>query len=305
MTVILLVLLPTLACELGASSGDAVQPAVDAEFSRAIAKVQYARARDAKSQEKLERDGEEMLARFTTAEQHALIHYWLCHAHAQSGVVRPDMIVEHGTAALRGLHEESLRMRAYVYVGDAQQIANRKDFPLGRELAAKSYMKGLSELLHAHDLPDVAPPLPPNPVPFPTRDDPSFKETDHAYSEYIAEREKARHTRELVMHRDVLERQIVELYRRLPVATGELRSLGDSDGLPASLVASLTDRAADGLRLVARGHSETGPAKGIGIEAGSKPGLALRPLLALNILVIVVLIAFCVVRARGTAGRKE
>ncbi len=255
MTAILLVLLRTLACELGAGSGDAVEPVTAAEFDQAIVRIQHSRARDAESQEKLENESKDLLFRFDAPDQQALIHYSLCHAHAQSDVVRPDLIIEHGTRALTGLKDESLRMRTYVYVGDAQQVARRTDFPAGRTLAAQSYLAGLSELLHDHELPATAPAIPIgffNNLP---QNDPRFEEKERARQNAIAAQASAKVVADLVMHRDVLTHQIVDLYARSPNGTDELARLINDAELPAVLARDLNEKVSTAAARLPRGSN--------------------------------------------------
>jgi hypothetical protein len=291
--VLLLISVQILTCQLGEppppnQSSEAV------EFINKITQLQFSRARDADAQEKLEKQGQEMLAKYTDPDKQALIHYSLCHAHAQSGVIRPELIIEHGTAALPNLKDEFLRMRTYVYVGDAQQImyTRLKDFPHGRTLAAAVYLAGLRELLHSHDSPMNAPTPHDSNISWPNPSDTNFDERTRAFNKYFGGNTKERKPREWILHRDVLEHQLTDLYQRAPAAFDEFQKLGVKAGLTQAVLDDLVDQST-------KAYKKSQPAM---LAEGGKPvadailndkvvGLRFRPLLVLNALIVLVLLS--------------
>jgi hypothetical protein len=106
----------------------------------------------------------------------------------------------------------------------------KKPFAQRRREAAGSYLQGLTELKR-FQLPD-APPSVPNNAPFPPGPQGSEEATQKAFrifeeerQKYLEARERAEFTLKMMMHRKVLQGQIVSMYGRRPIATEELRSM--------------------------------------------------------------------------------
>lgn len=197
--------------------------------------------------------GEELLRKYPDPKGQGQIYYQLAHIHAQSGLTRPERVVEYAKKALGYPLEPSQRMRLFVYWGDALRVGNPKEpFPANRRSATAPYLEGLKELLK-DKLPDKAPELPPV---FAYQVDGPEAEVERVREQHkkaVAARKQAEQLGEMVKHRDVLVGQIAGMYGRKPFATEEVselarEALGDSpeyDRLMRSVQAEVAKRAGD------------------------------------------------------------
>lgn len=98
--------------------------------------------------DKVESRGGDLLEEHPSPEEQGRIHYQLAHVHAQSAQKDLELVIEHAQRALSFPLDPDLRLRAYVYWGDALRILHRRKkapYAEGRRLAAPVYLEGLKE----------------------------------------------------------------------------------------------------------------------------------------------------------------
>lgn len=177
--------------------------------------------------DQVEELGRELLAKYSDAKARGQVYYWMAHVYAQSGLVRPEKVVEHAKKALEHPLEPLQVPRMYVYWGDALQIALAKE-PLAtrRKHSAVAYLAGLREVARYPMLPAKAPKLPViERVRGADKDKPPTDKGNGRVQRHVAARELAEFQGAMIQHRDVLVRQIAYLSNRPPVADDELREL--------------------------------------------------------------------------------
>ena len=212
--------------EMGTASGVDVPKELRAE----LAKMDGMRKGAKTALDEVDGLGKKLLETYPDPKEQGQIYYMLAHVHAQSGLVRPEKVVEYARKALDHSLEARQVPRLYVYWGDAVQIAKAREakvpFPQRRKWSAVIYLAGLREVLR-HPLPAKAS----EPPPFDrglVRDPPPGKEEEgrQHLAKYEAARQLASFQRDMIQHRDVLTRQLADLYlRRSPVDHEELRHL--------------------------------------------------------------------------------
>ncbi len=173
--------------------------------------------------DQLEDLGGKLLEKFPGPKERGQVYYWMAHVYAQSGLVRPEKVVEHAKKALELPLEPLQAPRLYVYWGDALRVAGAKE-PLAtrRKHSAVVYLAGLREVMR-YPLPAKAPMLPG--IERSSRGDKRSAKESESLQRQVAAREFAEFQGVMVQHRDVLVRQIAELYNRPPIADDELREL--------------------------------------------------------------------------------
>lgn len=186
--------------------------------------------------DRVETEGQSLLDKYPERGQQALIHYTMAHIHAQSGQRRPDLVIEHADAALKGPLDPPRRLQLYIYSGDALQGINRvrKDgeqlpFEKIREMAARVYLQGLQEATQ-YNLPREKPELPalespPTPKGSGAEYEADVKRFREINAANVAEMERVRQIQTLWDNRKILGGQVVDLYSRKPQAPDEVRSL--------------------------------------------------------------------------------
>lgn len=206
--------------------------AAERSFQSDVQRIKCWQQRDKSSLIALDNLGKELINRYQEPQQQGEIYYYLAHHHAQGGLIFPQEVVDYASKALACPLTPDQKMRLCVYRGDAFQVLNRKKpFTERRREAVISYFQGLKDLkkFHLPDTPPNIPNTPPTPKIFEMS---TGKEADRAQRKfeedqkrYLEERDRAEFTRTMMMHRDVLQGQIVALYGRRPVATEELREM--------------------------------------------------------------------------------
>ncbi|MCI0640590.1 MAG: hypothetical protein L0Y72_22770 [Gemmataceae bacterium] len=172
--------------------------------------------------------GRTLLEKYTDPKERGQIYYWLAHVHGQSGLRKPEKVVEYAKKGLE-LPIELLQVPTlYCYWGDAVQIARsgaREPVPARRKWSAVVYLAGLREMLR-YPLPHKAPELPAvgrglvrNALP--GENEVILKQQ----AKQIAARRFAEFQREMIWKRDILVGQIAAMYQHPPDAPEELREL--------------------------------------------------------------------------------
>jgi hypothetical protein len=177
--------------------------------------------------------GKALLNEYTKPEEQGQIYYHLAAVHGQSIDVHTDLVIKYAQDALALPVEPLQRLRLYVYWGDAIRTANmqkphekQRPFHEVRRAAAKPYLQGLKEM-QKYDIPEKLPELPAVGRYDISGDQNSLQvvEAKKEHADQIAARTDAQSSRRLWMNRDVLTRQVVDMYSRPPFAATELRDL--------------------------------------------------------------------------------
>lgn len=171
--------------------------------------------------DEVDRRGSELLKRFSKPEEQGHVYYMLAHVHAQSGLQEPQKIIDYAKKGLSLPLDPSRKMRLYVYLGDATRVSKSGgSFMDKRKAAAEIYLRGLNEVLK-HDLPEKPPPFPRMSLISGGDEEENQREMD----EQLARRRQVEFVREMIMHREVLERQITSIYKRRPFDREELKEI--------------------------------------------------------------------------------
>lgn len=176
----------------------------------------------------IDRAGEELLRMHSDAGDQARIHFLLAHLHAQTGLKSPEALIHHAKKASELPLDLVLRVKLYLYWGDALQVSNAG--VTGDTLAEKRgevvvpYLIGLNELANT-DLPDTPPRLPQVFKFVIPAGAPGYEETVQEHEQALAAWRKAKSETELIELRDALTQQIVFLYTRRPFNNPELSEL--------------------------------------------------------------------------------
>jgi len=180
--------------------------------------------------DEVERRCNDLLQRYTKPKDQAKIYFELAQVEGQSGMQRPEKLIEYVKKALELPIDPSKKVRLYSYWGDAIQTSHRgvhnEELVAARREAVMPYLRGLRETIK-YDLPEEVPDLPEfRTVTYdgPTDTD-EYQELLRKRQEQIEATEKAVLQRQMIQHRDVITSQISLMYSRLPLATDELRKL--------------------------------------------------------------------------------
>jgi RNA polymerase sigma-70 factor (ECF subfamily) len=179
----------------------------------------------------VEKRGQELLARWTQPEDQARIYFMLAHVYGQTGIDRNfSPVMKYARLALPNERDPVQRARLFMYLGCAATIdpdAGLRDLPVKRRRATAAYLEGYKEVL-ALKLPEKVPELPQRAVDNAEEPSPRFWETwlrRYRTAMWLKAREEAEYVRSMHFYRDILIRQIVELYQREPKDDEELRRL--------------------------------------------------------------------------------
>ena len=186
--------------------------------------------------------GGALLEQYQRPEERGRIHYEIAHILAQCGMREPDAVINHAREALENPIPIEQQLRLHVYWGDALRLRpSKEEFLECRKAAAQVYLAGL-DLLHDYALPD-RPPEPPDEAMVIGDIGEAQVERNRIIREAI---DRVRYIGDRILDREVLSRQIVDLYSRLPLATEELQELASSclrdPASAAKLLVSLDDR---------------------------------------------------------------
>jgi RNA polymerase sigma factor (sigma-70 family) len=190
---------------------------------RAVAPVNYA---------ELERQGEELLALYTRPAERAKIWFQLAHVYGQTGIDRhPDLVTRYARLALQDERDPIQRGWLHTYLGCAAEVdpdAGLRNFEEKRRRAAAAYLAGYKEILPLK-LPEKAPELPQvDKLGHEGMNAAELTTLRDRHEAQVKARREAEFTREMVSRRDILVRQVVELYRRAPADHEGLRQLATS-----------------------------------------------------------------------------
>ncbi len=197
---------------------------------------------------KVDAVSESMLKKYTDPIDKGKIYYAVAHIFAQAGGTRPAEVVQFATKALECPLDPSQRLRLYVYWGDALQLLGKeKVFMEKRKAAVVPYLNAFKELMK-YDLPLKAPELPGVFAYDVNGDGPLVEVFKKKHMEAVLKREKAIFQGEMILHRDVIEGQIIGLYTRPPFATHQLQEfayeiVGETKAV-ADLIARVTTEVA-------------------------------------------------------------
>jgi len=181
--------------------------------------------------EAVEKRGKELLTRYTQPEEQAKVYFMLAHIYGQTGIDRHfALVTKYARLALRDERDPVQRARLYMYLGCAATVdpdAGLRDLPVKRRRATAAYLEGYKEIL-ALKLPEKVPEVPQSAVGNTEEDTPRFWESwlkRYRTAMWLKARQEAHFVRDMHFFRDILIRQIVELYRREPADDEELRRL--------------------------------------------------------------------------------
>lgn len=170
---------------------------------------------------------ESLLKEYPRAEDQGRIYAQIAHLYAQSGMRRPgdaQRVIDAAQEALRNPIEPRLRLRTYLYWGDAYARMDPTDFRrsyiAGRADAATAYLKGLKEAAQYH-IPEVVQDLPR--LSFPKKGE--EKDLLRQLEARQPQLKRIQTDREMHMYRSCLQGQLLFLYTRRPYAGSELRRL--------------------------------------------------------------------------------
>lgn len=182
--------------------------------------------------------GKMLLQKYDRPEDQALIFCQLAHTYAQSGMTRPDRVLEFCEEALKLPLPPAKKLLLFIYGGDACQAINRvlkdsekQDFPETRRNATKWYVDGLLDS-QKYSLPEVKPSDATRgnlEMVIGDADDPEFqrrvKEYNQENADFEERRKKAQQDQQAWEYRRVLYDQIVYLYLRQPTDDAEFHEL--------------------------------------------------------------------------------
>ena len=213
----------------------------------------------------VDRHAAELLKSHLDPKGQGQIYYELAHIDAQSGLARPQMVIDYAKKALQFPLDPLQRLRLYVYWGDATLVRKPTDpLPGRRREAVPIYLQGLMEM-HAFTAPPVAPQptevVPPqkppeaatraaNPAKGKSPHKLTTKEAIEQHERQLAPPRQARMQDQIARGREILMGQIVWLYGRKPFATAELRELATATTHDPELVARLVEMTQAKIRAV-------------------------------------------------------
>lgn len=180
--------------------------------------------------------GTALLQKYDRPEDQALIFCQLAHTYAQSGMTRPDRVLEFCEEALKFPLPPAKKLLLFVYGGDACQAINRvlkdsekKAFPETRRNATKWYVEGLLDS-QKYALPDEKPSDATRgnlEMVIGDADDPDYqrrvKEYNQENADFEERRKKAQQDQQAWEYRRVFYDQIVYLYLRQPTDDTEFQ----------------------------------------------------------------------------------
>jgi len=168
---------------------------------------------------------ERMLEKYPDPKDKGQIYFAVAHIYAQAGGTHPAEVVQFATKSLECPLDPSQRLRLYVYWGDALQLLGKeKTFLEKRQKAVIPYLNAYNEILK-YDLPLKAPELPGVFAYDVNGDGPLVEVFKKKHMEAVLMRKKAEFQRDMILHRNVIEGQIIGLYTRPPFATHQLQEL--------------------------------------------------------------------------------
>jgi hypothetical protein len=218
-----------LACPLVSQCAfDPVPMEVEPTLSESLLSLDKMRNGRATAFEEVEKIGAKLLDKYKVPAERAKIYFQLAHVYAQSGIdMHPDCVTKYGQLALEIERDPIQRSLLHIYLGCAAEVeAGDKTFSEKRLKATKAYLVGYKETLTLK-LPDDAPELPGVDI-IEERGDPETAKANRLrHDAQMNARKAAEFLRAMVHNRDILRRQVLELYRREPAADKELSEIAE------------------------------------------------------------------------------
>jgi hypothetical protein len=178
--------------------------------------------------DEVEKIGAKLLGKYKAPAERAKIYFQLAHVYAQSGIdMHPDCVTKYGQLALELERDPIQRSLLHIYLGCAAEVeAGDKTFSEKRLKATKAYLVGYKEAI-ALKLPADAPELPGVDIIEESGDPETAKVNRLRHEAQMNARKAAEFLRAMVHNRDILRRQVLELYRREPAADKELSEIAE------------------------------------------------------------------------------
>jgi hypothetical protein len=178
--------------------------------------------------DEVEKLGAKLLDQYKTPAQRAKIYFQLAHVYAQSGIdMHSDCVTRYGKLALEIERDPIQRSLLHIYLGCAAEVeAGDKTFSEKRLKATRAYLVGYKEAI-ALKLPADAPELPGVDIIEESGDPETAKVNRMRHEAQMNARKAAEFLRAMVHNRDILRRQVLELYRREPAADEELSEVAE------------------------------------------------------------------------------
>jgi len=174
----------------------------------------------------VEKQGQELLQRYTRPVERAQIYFGLAQVYAQSDIRHhPDRVTRYARLALASERDPIQRGILYSYLGSAAEVdPTRLTFAAQRTNAAQVWLQGYKELLPLH-LPAVAPELPVVNKLGDGADPARQRQLLHEHELQMKARLEAERLEKLVHSREIFVQQLKEAYARAPCADEEITQL--------------------------------------------------------------------------------
>ena len=183
----------------------------------------------------VEKQAAEMIQRYQ-----GLVYDEMAVMEAQGGVSRAQKVLEYAEKADAAPLGPEQKVQLHVYWGDSIRQLNTPLTDAARKEAAAIYLSGYAIAIKENLPEKVSAELP-----IVSRLDfegdpasPAYKAAMAAHDKEVSDREKARHTRDMIQMRDTLKRQIVDLYAPRDKAQ-ELKELAEKESIPPAAVVQL------------------------------------------------------------------
>jgi hypothetical protein len=190
----------------------------------------------------VDKTGAEILNKYSAPTDRGQIYYQLAFIYGQSGLRRPEKLIEYAKKAMDLPLEEDQRLDLFIYWGDAQRFADPKSPPAERrKKAATVYLDGLRETQEL-SIPAKAPNVPAGMKGDVSGDPKMVAAWQKRQQEASDAQRKAKAQIELVQDRDILMNQVVDLYTSPPFATDEMIEIASKKQLNPAAIDALVER---------------------------------------------------------------
>ena len=190
----------------------------------------------------VDKTGAEILNKYSAPTDRGQIYYQLAFIYGQSGLRRPEKLIEYAKKAMDLPLEEDQRLDLFIYWGDAQRFADPKSPSAERrKKAATVYLDGLRETQELN-IPAKAPRVPIGMMGDVSGNPKMVAAWQKRQQEAAEAQQRAKAQIELVKIRDVLMNQVVDLYTAAPFATDEMIGLASKKQLNPTVIDALVER---------------------------------------------------------------
>lgn len=274
---------------------------------------ELARMGNKASLDEVEVRGKELLGKYQSRDEQALIHYQLAMIHAQTGMKQAELGISHCQNARQGHLPPEKTLLMYIYEGDGLRLkqgelpaSKQQPYPETRRQATAVYLQGLVESQKSN--------LPKNKPEFRDRrqsneepeGDPKGPEFQNRIAlmrkeneEYLQKLKKSLSDEATWENRRILYDQIVGMYVQSPRDDDELRTSA-SKTLPPDMVATLFERleakAARQKQPVPSVASTTPKGDRVDMSSDENKSKSSFWIVALNLIAITTILAILVVR---------